>query len=210
VQHIPWIKAFVGLLAIVNPIGNAALFLSMTSGSTPVERRRVAATTAVAVAITLALCVVAGSAMLEFFGIDVDDLRLAGGLVVLTIGLSMLRAQQSPAHGGAAETAEGAQKDSPAVVPLAIPMVAGPGAMATAIVFAHEVSGWLEKGVLIGVVLANAAIVYVAFRVATPLQRGLGVSGMNVVVRIMGLVLSAIAMDMLVAGLRGSFPSLAA
>ncbi len=207
-QHVEWVKAFVGLLAIVNPIGNAALFLSMTQGDTVAERGRVAATTAVAVAVTLALCIVAGSALLEFFGIDVDDLRLAGGLVVLMIGLSMLRAQQAPAHGGAVEHAEGAQKDSPGVVPLAIPMVAGPGAMATAIVFAHEATDWIAKGVLIGVVVANAAIVYAAFRVATPLQRGIGVSGMNIVVRVMGLILAAIAMDMLVTGLRGAFPAL--
>ncbi len=208
-QHVEWMKAFIGLLAIVNPIGNAALFLSMTSGDTTADRNGVAATTAIAVAITLSLCVVGGSSLLDFFGIDVNDLRLAGGLVVLMIGLSMLRAQASPAHGGAAEHSEGAQKDSPGVVPLAIPMVAGPGAMAAAIVFANQASSWTAKGMLIGVVVANAAIVYVAFRVATPLQRGIGVSGMNIVVRIMGLILAAIAMDMMVAGLRGAFPSLA-
>jgi MarC family membrane protein len=208
VQHVEWVKAFVGLLAIVNPIGNAALFLSMTSDNSPAQRSRVAMTTAVAVAITLSVCIVAGAAVLEFFGIDVDDLRLAGGLVVLMIGLSMLHAQQSPTHGGATENAEGAEKESPGVVPLAIPIVAGPGAMATAIVFAHGAADWLAKGVLVGVVVANAAIVYVTFRAASPLQRGIGVSGMNIVVRIMGLILAAIAMDMIVTGLRGAFPSL--
>jgi len=104
------IKALVALLAIVNPIGNAALFLSLTRDDAPAERSRVAAVSTLAIAVTLTVCVVAGQQILGFFGIQLDDLRVAGGLVVLMIGLSMLHAQQSNVHGGQAETDEGAQE----------------------------------------------------------------------------------------------------
>lgn len=204
------VKAFVALLAIVNPAGNAALFLSLTGDDTPAERSRVAAVAAIAIATTLVVCVVAGDQILALFGIRMDDLRVAGGLVVLMIGLSMLHAQQSAVHAGPAETREGAQKESPAVVPLAIPIVAGPGAMATAIVATDAATRWSEKLQLIGATLAASALVYAAFRAAPLLQRRLGTSGMNIVVRIMGLLLAAIAIDMMAAGLRGEFPALAA
>lgn len=203
------VKALVTLLAIVNPAGNSALFLSLTGDDAPPERARVAGVAAIAIAITLVVCVLAGDRILHLFGIRLDDLRVAGGLVVLLIGLSMLRAQHSAVHSGPAEAEEGSQKESPAVVPLAIPIVAGPGAMATAIVSADAARSWLEKGELIAAVLVASASVYLAFRAAPLLQRRLGQSGMNIVVRIMGLLLAAIAVDMMAAGLRGQFPALA-
>jgi multiple antibiotic resistance protein len=197
------------LLAITNPIGNAPLFLSMTAGSAPAKRRRIALLAAIAVFVTLTVIAVAGEAILTTFGVTIDDLRIAGGLVVLLIGLSMLHAQATGIHSSSAETAEGAEKASPAVVPLAIPIVAGPGAMATVLVTAHGAASAAATATLIAVIAATAAILYACFRAAVPMQRMLGVSGMNIVVRIMGLLLAVIAVDMIAHGLRDEFPLLA-
>jgi MarC family membrane protein len=197
------------LLAITNPIGNAPLFLSMTADRAPAERRRIALLAAIAVFVTLTVIAVAGEVILTTFGVTIDDLRIAGGLVVLLIGLSMLHAQATGIHSSSAETAEGAEKASPAVVPLAIPIVAGPGAMATVLVTAHGAASAAATATLIAVIAATAAILYACFRAAVPMQRMLGVSGMNIVVRIMGLLLAVIAVDMITHGLRGEFPLLA-
>jgi multiple antibiotic resistance protein len=207
IEGLDVVKTLTALLAITNPIGNAPLFLSMTAGSEPAERRRIALAAAVAVFVTLTVIAVAGEVILTTFGATIDDLRIAGGLVVLLIGLSMLHAQPTGIHSSSAETAEGADKVSPAVVPLAIPIVAGPGAMATVLVTAHGAASAMAT--LIGVIAATAAILYLCFRAAVPMQRVLGISGMNIVVRIMGLLLAVIAVDMITHGLRGEFPMLA-
>jgi multiple antibiotic resistance protein len=202
-------KTLTALLAITNPIGNAPLFLSMTADNAPAERRRIALVATLAVFVTLTVIAVAGEAILTTFGVTIDDLRIAGRLVVLLIGLSMLHAQPTGIHGSSAETREGAEKASPAVVPLAIPIVAGPGAMATVLVTAHGAASAMATATLIGVIAATAAVLYLCFRIAVPTQRVLGISGMNIVVRIMGLLLAVIAVDMIAHGLRGEFPILA-
>ena len=210
VESLDVVKTLSALLAITNPIGNAPLFLSMTADSEPAERRRIALVATIAVFVTLTVIAVAGDFILNAFGVTIDDLRIAGGIVVLLIGLSMLHAQPTGIHGSSAETAEGAQKQSPAVVPLAIPIVAGPGAMATVLVTAHGATSALDVGALIGVIAVTAATLYACFRAAVPMQRAFGQSGMNIIVRIMGLVLAVIAIDMMASGLRGEFPVLAA
>lgn len=202
------VKFGVSLFAILNPIGNASLFLSLTADDDDAARGRVALVTTVAILITLAVVALLGQQLLAFFGITVDDLRIAGGLIVLLIGLSMLHAQPSPMHAGAADIAHGQQKESPAVVPLAIPIVAGPGAMATVIVTAEAADSIASKALVLAAIAVNALIVLVAFRIAVPLQRHLGASGMNIIVRVMGLILAAIAVDMMATGLRAEFPIL--
>jgi multiple antibiotic resistance protein len=112
-------------------------------------------------------------------------------------------------HSSSAETAEGAEKASPALVPLTIPIVAGPGAMVTLLVIAHGAASVAATATLIAVIAATAAIFCACFRAAVPVQRMLRVSGMNIVVRIMGLLLAVIAVDMVARGLRDEFPMLA-
>jgi multiple antibiotic resistance protein len=202
-------KALVALLAISNPIGNSALYVTMTEGASPAQRSRVALICALAVLVTLAIAAAAGDDLLRLFGINVDDLRVAGGLVVLLIGLSMLRAQSSGMHHGADETREGQAKESPAVVPLAIPIVAGPGTMATTIVYADRLDTTDQWLIFAATLLLVVISVYACFRSAVVLKRAFGASGMNILVRVMGLVLAAIAIDMMAVGLRGIFPALA-
>jgi len=146
--------------------------------------------------------------MLEFFGITIDSLRAAGGVIVLLIGLQMLFNKSEHKHSSA-ELEDAKLRTSIAVVPLAIPIVAGPGTMATVLVAAQQHPSVLSKIEISIVIVALAALCGLFFSFATPISKWLGESGMGVVTRVMGMVLVAIAMGMLADGLKGLLPGLA-
>jgi multiple antibiotic resistance protein len=193
------VKAFAALFAIMNPIGNIPIFLSVTDGRSDAERGRIAGVAAGAVAVILIACVLVGNTLLRAFGISVAGLRAAGGLIILSIAFSLLHARPSGMHH---EPSDADAKDDPAVYPLAMPLLAGPGAIATVIVFAHGASGATAYAGLIGVVLVMAVLLFLGMRLAVPASRVLGAAGMNVITRIMGIILGAIAVEMFFAGAR--------
>lgn len=196
------------LFSMMNPIGNLGVFAGMTSGQSDAEARRTAWTCATAVAITLLLVAWTGSLLLQFFGISVDALRAAGGIIVLVIGLHMLFNKAEHKHT-AGELEDAKQRDSIAVVPMAIPMVAGPGSMATVLVAVQQHPAVLNRFEISLVIVALAALTGLLFVFAAPISRRLGETGIGVVTRVMGLVLAAIAMGMLTTGLKGMLPGLA-
>ena len=193
---------------MMNPIGNLGVFAGMTSNRQESEARRIAWTCAGAVAITLIVVAWSGSLLLEVFGITVDSLRAAGGIIVLLIGLHMLSNKSGHQHTSA-ELADAKPRASVAVVPLAIPIVAGPGTMAAVLVAAQQHPSILSKGEISVVILALAAFCGLLFGFAAPIAKWLGQSGMGVVTRIMGMILAAIAIGMLADGLKGLLPGLA-
>ena len=149
-----------------------------------------------------------GSLVMALFGITVDTLRTAGGLIVLLIGLHMLfnKSEHKQSQG---EMEDAQSSDSIAVVPMAIPIVAGPGTMATVLVAAEHnpaVLGKIEISVTIAVLAATCGLL---FNFAQPISKWLGESGMGVVTRVMGLILAAIAMGMLAEGVKTLLPGLA-
>jgi multiple antibiotic resistance protein len=196
------------LFSIMNPIGNVGVFAGMTTDRPRAEVRQVAWTCAFAVAVTLLIVAWSGSFVLAFFGITVDSLRAAGGVIVLLIGLRMLFNNTDHQHSSA-ELEDAKSRASIAVVPLAIPIVAGPGTMAAVIVAAQHHSSILSKFEISAVIIAMAVICGLLFSVATPISERLGKSGMGVVTRVMGMVLASIAMGMLADGLKGLLPGLA-
>lgn len=196
------------LFSMTNPIGNLGIFAGMTSERSGAEARRIAWGCAAAVAITLLVVAWAGSLVLQFFGISVDALRAAGGIVVLAIGLHMLFNKAEHKHSPD-ELADARQRASIAVVPLAIPIVAGPGAMAAVLVAGEQHASVLSRLEMSVIIVALSALIGLLFTFAAPISRLLGASGMGVVTRVMGLVLAAIAMGMLTAGLKGLLPGLA-
>lgn len=195
------------LFSMMNPVGNVGVFAGMTTDRPDAEARRTAWTCAVAVAITLLVVAWSGSLLLEFFGITVDSLRAAGGIIVLLIGLHMLSNKSAHQHSPA-ELEDAKPRASIAVVPLAIPIVAGPGTMAAVLVAAQQHSSILSRIEISIVILALAALSGLLFRFAAPISRRLGESGMGVVTRVMGMILAAIAMGMLADGLKGMLPGL--
>jgi multiple antibiotic resistance protein len=195
------------LFSMSNPIGNVGVFAGLTAGRSPAECKATAWKSAMAIAITLLVVTWAGSMIMSLFGISVDTLRTAGGLIVLLIGLHMLFNKSEHKHSDS-ELQDAQSSDSVAVVPMAIPIVAGPGTMATVLVAVEHnpaVLGKFEISVSIGVL---ALVCGFLFSFAQPISKWLGKSGMGVVTRVMGLILAAIAMGMLAQGLKALLPGL--
>ncbi|MEM7178283.1 MAG: MarC family protein [Pseudomonadota bacterium] len=197
----------VTLFSMMNPVGNVALFAGLTARQSPAESRRVARSCAIASAITLLVVAWGGDAILKFFGISVDALRAAGGLIVLTIGMNMLSNRNDHKHSEN-EDRDAAQRQSIAIVPLAIPIVAGPGAMVAVLVSARQHTHFMGKVEISGVIIAMSVVVWLFFNSAPVINKRLGASGMGVVTRVMGMLLIAIAMGMMAQGLRGLLPGL--
>jgi len=198
-----------GLISMMNPVGNVAVFAGMTAERPGDEVRRIAWTCAGAVAVTLLIVAWSGPRLLEFFGITTDSLRAAGGVIVLLIGLHMLFNKSEHKHSSA-EIEDAESRESIAVVPLAIPIVAGPGTMTTVLIAAEQHASVLSKIEISAVIAVIAALTGLLFSFAAPIAQGLGKSGIGVVTRVMGMILAAIAMGMLADGLKGLMPGLAA
>ncbi len=196
------------LFSMMNPIGNLGIFAGMTSDRPAAEATRIAWTCAGAVTLTLVVVAWSGPLLLQVFGITVDSLRAAGGVIVLLIGLGMIRNKSEHQHSPA-ELEDAKPRESVAVVPLAIPIVAGPGTMAAVLVAAQQHASLLNKVEISVVILGLAAFCGLLFSFAAPIAERLGASGMGVVTRVMGMVLAAIAMGMLAEGLKGMLPGLA-
>lgn len=196
------------LFSMMNPVGNVGVFAGMTAGRTDAETRKIAWTCAFAIAITLLVVTWGGPMLFKFFGVSVDSLRAAGGVIVLIIGLHMLF-NKSEHKQSNSELKDAEAKESIAVVPLAIPMVAGPGTMATVMVAAQQHSAVLSKLEISAVVIVFSVLCGFLFSMATPISKRLGASGLGVVTRVMGLVLASIAMGMLAEGLKALLPGLA-
>ncbi len=199
-------KALVGIIAIVNPLGALPVFLSLTTEKTRCEKEHIARTSALAVGIILLVSLWAGDLILSFFGISISAFRAAGGLLILLMAISMLHARQSSIRQNKTESDETSDKENIAVVPLAIPLMAGPGAISLLIVESHKTTHILHKLILSIDVLILAAFVWVVLKLSTPIGDKLGTTGLNIATRIMGLLLAAIAFEMLAAGLCRAWP----
>ena len=203
------LTAFVAaLFSMMNPIGNVGIFAGMTADRSASEARQIAWKCAMACAVTLLIVVWTGGALLAFFGISVHELRAAGGIIVLLIGLHMLF-NKSEHKTSAVESDDAKARESIAVVPLAIPLVAGPGTIATVLVAAQRHDGIMARVEISVAVAALCVLTGVLFAYSKPIANWLGESGMAVVTRIMGMVLVAIAMGMLAEGLTSMIPALA-
>ena len=203
------IKVFTALFAIMNPVANVPVFLSLTDGATDAERRKVAVTALIAVSIGCVVAAVAGSSILGVFGVSIDDFRLAGGLLVLLIALSMLHGSASTQHASTAQERQDANAvDSVAIYPLAIPLLLGPGTIATMIVLGHSaVSSGKELAFALG--LTAFLLLLAVFMLAAPLiGHYLSPKVTAITQRLMGMILAAIAVDMMLTSLRASFPGL--
>ncbi len=198
-----YIEAFVVLLALFNPLGMVPVFLGLTASCTPGERRRIALVGAASAAAVLLVCLVAGELILKTFGIGIPSFRVAGGVLIGLIALSMMR----PAARGPEKPSTAS---SVAVVPLAIPLLAGPGAISTIIILASKGTS-LGHDLLVGAaIIAVTTIVLVALLLAPLTESVLGKTGMRVLTQIMGLILAAIAVEFIADGLASLLPGLAA
>lgn len=210
--HLPvWteqIKYLVGIFAILNPFGAIPIYLSLMADRRPEEMHHTALKASVAVAVILTFAVWVGGDLLSFFGIGIPAFRIGGGLLVLIIAIAMFDARTSPARHTDAEQAEAEAKNDIAVVPLAIPLLAGPGSISLAIVDAHQAGGLPDKIVFSLGIVGVAAIVWLVLRLAEPIGKRLGTGGLNIATRVMGLILAAMAVQFMADGMLELFPGL--
>jgi len=201
-------KDFVGIFAIINPLGAIPVYLSMIANKSEVEIKFIALKTAIAVFIILVISIWAGSMILQFFGITMPAFRIASGILVLLVAISMFHAKTSGATNTHQETMEAAQKEDIAIVPLAIPLLAGPGAISLVIVNVNQMQYWLEKLLLTLGILILAAVVWLTLLAANKLGKLMGTAGINTATRIMGLLLAAMAVQFIILGMAEAFPGL--
>lgn len=202
------VKYLVGIFAILNPLGAIPIYLSMMTDRRPEVMHRTTLKASVAVAVILMLSIWTGDSLLSFFGIGIPAFRIGGGLLVLLIAVAMFGAKTSPARHTDAEQAEGEAKDDIAVVPLAIPLLAGPGAISLAIVDAHQAGNLPEKIMFSAGIVGVTVIVWLVLRLAEPIGRRLGTGGLNIATRVMGLILAAMAVQFIADGMLELFPGL--
>jgi multiple antibiotic resistance protein len=201
-------KFFIGLISIVNPVGAIPIFLNITRGMAGNDQRRTGFRAAVALWIILIVVQFSGNAILSFFGIGIPSFRVAGGILILLIAISMMHAQLSRTKHTEEESQDAAESDSVAVVPLGIPLLAGPGAISAVIVYSSQGSSILHYVAITLVITLAAAVCWVTFRSATHIETLLGRTGINVVMRIMGLIMTAVAVEFITGGLKQIYPVL--
>jgi multiple antibiotic resistance protein len=206
------IKAFITLLAIVNPLAIVPFFIHYTQGFSRPQRERTVVIASFTAFLVIAASALLGVRILEFFGISLASFQVGGGMLLLTSALNMLNAQPAEVKPATQEMAQGAEKAamgaSIAVVPLTIPLLTGPATMSTVVIYAERAQNLLQLLSLVGYGVIIGLISGLCFALADPIARVLGKTGINVMTRLMGLILAALAVEVMANGLGKLFPVL--
>ena len=195
---------FTSVLFIVDPFAVIPSFLAMTERDSPAMRRVLARRGAWTCAITLTLFALGGSLIFKLFGITIGAFKIAGGVLIGLNALDMVQARRSSQRETPAEKAEGTAKEDIGILPLGVPMLAGPGAISTVMVLALGSRNWETTAALYGSIALTAFISFLTLSAASMLERRLGQTGMRILTRLMGLVLCAIAVQFIIDGLKMS------
>ncbi|MHB1587334.1 MAG: MarC family protein [Acidiferrobacteraceae bacterium] len=201
------INQFVTLFVVIDPIGLAPMFAALTAGATQEYKRAMAIKGVVIAALILLLFALLGDALLHLLGIELAAFRVAGGILLLLLAIDMLFARHSGLRSTTQrETREAEQRDDISVFPLAIPLIAGPGAFTTLLLALRSVhERLLESLAALGVLAAVLAITLAALLMSARIMRFIGETGANVVSRVLGVLLSALAVQFIMDGLQSGF-----
>lgn len=199
-DYAAYIPAFVTLFVIIDPIGLAPLFAAMTQGMPARQRRSVAIRSCLVSVALLTLFGLAGEAVLGFLGISMAAFRIAGGILLFLTALDMLFERRTQRRQSTADAEPDAE--DPSVFPLAIPLIAGPGSIATMILLTGQDDSTLNLLAVHGVMGLVIACVFALFLMAAPLERALGPTGINVVTRLLGMLLAALSVQFVIDGMR--------
>jgi multiple antibiotic resistance protein len=205
------LKPLIALLAIVNPIGVVPFFIHFTQSFSAEGARRTIRISAFTAFVVIAVSALAGLKIIEFFGISLASFQVGGGTLLLISSLAMLNAQ--PAESKPSDMSDADEKvdagASIAVVPLTIPLLTGPATISTMVIYAEKTRHLWELGVLVGYGVVIGVVTFLAFSAAGRIAKVLGRTGINVMTRLMGLILAAMAVELLADGLVKLFPVLA-
>ncbi len=205
------LKPLIALLAIVNPIGVVPFFIHFTQSFSREQRQRTIRISAFSAFVVIAVSAIAGLKVIEFFGISLASFQVGGGTLLLISSLAMLNAEQADTKPS--DLSEGDQKidagASIAVVPLTIPLLTGPATISTMVIYAEKTRHLWQIGVLVGYGIVIALVTYAVFTASGRIAKVLGRTGINIMTRLMGLILAAMAVELLADGLTKLFPVLA-
>ncbi|MDD5226021.1 MAG: NAAT family transporter [Candidatus Omnitrophica bacterium] len=194
------ILSFTSLFVIVDPIGLIPAFLAMTQKNTPLERARMAQLASLITFGILILSFLFGQRLLTAFGITLPAFEIAGGIVLLLIGLDMLQARRTAIKETQEEKAEGITKDDVAITPMAIPMLAGPGAITAVILLTNKAETFAHHMILAAAILLVSALTFLILWIVAVRSKILSVIALKIMGRLMGLILSAIAVQFILNG----------
>lgn len=204
-----YLKFLVALFAILNPPGAIPVLMSLAADQSHQDRMATAKMATFAVFVILLTALFFGEALLDFFGISIHSFRVGGGILILMMALSMMHARASDAKQTKAESLEAASRESIAVVPLAMPILAGPGAISAVILFGHRATSWEHYSTAAVLLCVLSLVIYPFLRFSSAISLRLGQTGINIMTRVMGLILAAISVEFIAVGLKGLFPALA-
>ena len=202
-------KTGVALFAIVNPIGNLPVFISATNQWSKRDKAHTANIVGLTVFAVLGITTFFGNDILDFFSISIPSFQVGGGILVLLMSINMMHAKQSHTRQTPEEAQTMAEKRAIAIVPLSIPVYAGPGAISSMIITAYKSINYINKNSLIIPIAVVSLIVWVTLRLSTNITQLLGTIGINIITRLMGLILAAMSIEFIAHGITGLFPKLA-
>lgn len=201
-----YLRFFVALVVILDPFATLPIFLGLTQDQKAAERARTARIAATTVAIALLISAFLGEIILTLLGTSLPSFQVGGGIVLFLMALSMLAAKMTPLQHTKEERIEAESQATVGVVPIGLPLLAGPGAIGTVIIEGQRGAGLGHWLAIAGVIVIVSALAFAAFRLAVPIGHKLGTIGLNILTRIFGLLLTAIAVQMIATGLRALFP----
>lgn len=206
------LKPLITLVAIVNPLAIVPFFIHYTQGFSAEQRTQTIRTAAFSAFVVIAACALIGLQVLDFFNISLQSFQVGGGLLLLISAMNMLNARPAEERRHEDTLEAGAEKasmgNSIAVVPLTIPLLTGPATMSTVVIYADQAASLWQHLALVSYGVVVAACVWASFSMAEPIARVLGKTGISVMTRLMGLILAALAIEVMAGGLVKIFPVL--
>ena len=197
-----FLTAFAALFSVVNPLGAMPMFLSMTAHDTPKMRDTVVFRSSIYFVIILVVSFLVGGYIINFFGISIDAMRIAGGFIILSSGLSLMGGDQAKSRSIDEKMQnEAIAKNDISLTPLAIPLLAGPGSISLLIGYSNHIQYWQGFLVIILVIIANGLASFAILRVAPRLVKYLGESGINSITRIMGFIVVSVGVQYIINGI---------
>jgi multiple antibiotic resistance protein len=207
-----YIQIIIGVMSIFSPFVAIPIFISLTSGNTLEEKKETAKTASIAACIVGLVSIWIGQYVLMIFGISISSFKIAGGILLLLMSINMLNAKTPKAKNTKSELKEAKKKSvnvkEIAVVPLAIPLIAGPGAISTIIIFSQKSEDFIHLFIMSLIIVAISSYIYLTLKMSNYISKRLGITGLNIISRVMGLLLASISVEFIISGLQTVFPFL--
>ena len=199
---------FGSLMSIVDPFAALPIFLALTGTQDPKQRARTALVSTATCFTILTTFALAGTFIFSFFGITIPAFKIAGGILLFGVGLEMMRGKESETRTTAEEKVEAEAKEDIAIIPMGLPLLSGPGAIATVMVLVGKASGWPQRFGVYAAIAAVSLVTFLVLRSAEIVARMLGRTGINLIGRVMGLILAATSVQFVIDGAHEAFPKL--